>query len=102
MKFKQETLGIRVLIKPLVEKMSAGGIAIVRDERTQAINTDKGEIMMIGDGAWFDQPVKPDFKVGDKVMYAKWGAKTIQDLADKETFYILCNDEDLLVGYSDE
>jgi co-chaperonin GroES (HSP10) len=100
MKFRQETLGIRVLLKPFIETTSKGGIAIARSERSQAINTDKGEVLMIGDSAWYDKPVKPSIKPGDKVFYAKWGAKMLQDEESGE-FYILCNDEDILVGYSD-
>ena len=104
MKFRQDTLGIRVLLRPLdVKKMSAGGIDLsVLSERTQAVNSDKGEIIMIGDSAWYDKPVKPNLKPGDQVYYAKWGAKTLQDPENKEVFYILCNDEDILVGYNNE
>lgn len=95
MKFRPETLAHRVVLKPFIETMSKGGIAIARDERTQAINTDKGEILHIGPDAEFSLKA---LKVGDKVMYAKYGAKTIKD-ADTGEFYILCNDEDVLVGY---
>lgn len=104
MKFKADTLGIRLILRPLdVAKTSKGGIDLsALSERTQAINSDKGEIVMIGEAAWFDKPVKPNLKVGDKVFYAKYGAKTLQDPENKEVFYILCNDEDILVGYTDE
>jgi co-chaperonin GroES (HSP10) len=106
MKFKEDTLGFRLILKPLdVMKMSAGGIDMSAvSERTQAINSDKGEILMIGPAAWGNIPVdqRPKLKVGDKVMYAKWGAKTMQDPENKELFYIVCNDEDILVGYSND
>jgi co-chaperonin GroES (HSP10) len=95
MKFKQETLAHRVILKPFIETMSKGGIAIARSERTQAINTDSGEIFMIGPSCEFGLT---NMKVGDKVKYAKWGAKMMQD-EDTGEFYILCNDEDILVGY---
>lgn len=102
MKFNRETLVHRVILKPFIEKESKGGILIARDERSQAINTDKGTVLMFGDRAWkdfgcTDAPVKP----GDKVYYAKYGAKVLKD-EDTGEFYVLCNDEDILVGYSDE
>lgn len=104
LKFRPDTLGFRVLLKPIdVKKMSEGGIDLsALSSRTQAINSDRGEIVMVGEGAWFDKPVKPALKPGDKVFYAKYGAKTLQDPENKEVFYILCNDEDILVGYTNE
>ena len=104
MKFRQDTLGYRLILKPLdVEKTSKGGIDLsALSERTQAINSDKGEILMIGASAWDQLSVKPNLKVGDKVFYAKWGAKTLQDPENKEVFYIMCNDQDILAGYTDE
>src|SRR5687767_10626679 len=104
MKFRQDTLGYRLILKPLdVKKMSEGGIDLSAiSERTQAINSDKGEILMIGSSAWDSLAVKPNLQVGDKVFYAKWGAKTLQDPENKEVFYIMCNDEDILVGYTND
>lgn len=101
MKFKPETLGFRLVLKPFIETMSKGGIAIARDERSQAINTDKGEVFLIGPACWDNLKKKPELKAGDKVMYAKWGAKMIQD-PDTGEFYIICNDEDILVGYEND
>lgn len=101
MKFRQDTLGIRVVLKPFIETTTKGGIVVARDERSQAINTDKGEVLMVGDAAWYDKPVKPNVKAGDKVYYAKWGAKVIRD-EDNGDFYIICNDEDVLAGYDNE
>lgn len=101
MKFKQESLANRVVLKPLIEKESKGGILIARDERQQAINTDRGSVVMVGPSAWFDMPVKPVYQEGDLVMYAKWGAKVVKD-EDTGEFYILCNDVDILVGYTND
>lgn len=104
MKFQQESLGNRVILKPFIEKVTKGGIVLARDARSQAINTDKGEILMVGPSCWYDQPEvsRPNVKAGDTVFYAKYGAKTIQDLDDPETFYILANDTDILVGYKND
>jgi len=97
MMFKRESLGNRVILKPKVEKQSKGGILIARDERSQAINTDQGTILMIGPACWYDLDPKPDLKPGDQVYYSHYGAKVIKP-EDEEDFYIICNDVDILVG----
>lgn len=101
MRFLQETLAERLILKPLIETMSKGGIAIARDPRSQAINTDRGEVLLIGPQAWYDLPSKPDVKVGDKVYYSHYGAKTIKG-ENQDEYFIICNDKDILVGYKDE
>jgi co-chaperonin GroES (HSP10) len=101
MKFNQMSLGHRVILKPKIEKVSKGGIVIARGEREQAVNTNQGEVFMIGNSCWDNMQVKPDFKVGDKVYYARYGAMTIKP-EGSEDFLVMCNDEDLLVGYQDE
>lgn len=98
MKLKPSSLANRVVIKPLIEKVSKGGIVLPRDERSQAVNTNQGEIYMIGDQAWYDLPSKPDIKVGDKVYYAKYAALVIKP-EDSEDFLVLVNDVDVLVAY---
>jgi co-chaperonin GroES (HSP10) len=107
MKFREDTLGVRVVLKPFVERKSKGGIDLsALSVRSQAINTDKGEILLIGPAAWYDKPSKPNLKVGDKVFYAKYGAKTIRNPAQpdpeaEDAFFVMCNDEDILGGYDD-
>ena len=96
--FKESSLAERVILKPFIEKTSKGGIVIARDERSQAINTDQGEVFMIGPEAWYDLPNKPNIQVGDKVYYSKYGAKVIKP-EGAEDFYIICNDKDILVVY---
>ena len=101
MKFLAETLVHRVLIKPLIQTKTESGIMIARDERSQAINSDRGEIFMVGNLAWKDFGCdQPPVKVGDKVYYAKYGAKVLKD-EDSGDLYIICNDEDVLVGYTE-
>jgi co-chaperonin GroES (HSP10) len=101
MNFNQATLAERVIIKPLIEKETASGILLARDERSQAINTDRGEVFLVGPGAWYDLPQesRPQLKPGDMVYYAKYGAKVLKDEVTNE-FYVICNDKDILVGYS--
>ena len=104
MKFKPDTLVHRVILKPYVlPKKSEGGIDLSAiSERMQAINTDRGEILMFGPKAWKDFGCEEaPVKVGDKVFYAKYGAKVLKD-DNTEQLYIICNDEDILVGYTEE
>ncbi len=101
MKFRPETLGDRVILKPFIlGKKSEGGIILASNTRIQATNSDRGEIYMIGPEAWSHFKKQP-VKVGDKVFYSKYGAKVIKDPAteDEDDFFILCNDVDILVGY---
>ena len=104
MKFRQETLVHRVINKPFVAgKKTAAGIILAQDERMQAVNSDRGEIYMIGLEAWKAFGCKkPPVKVGDKVYYSKYGAKVLKDMSKEDEFFILCNDEDILVGYQDD
>lgn len=103
MKFRQETLVHRVILQPEIEKVSKGGILISRSERTQAINTDKGIVLMFGSQAWKDFGCsEPPVKVGDQVYYSHYGAKILEDPENKDNFFIICNDEDILVGYTTE
>ena len=101
MQFNRDTLDVRVILKPYVlPTKSEGGIDLSAiSVRSQAINTDRGEIYMIGPNCWYESPAKPDLKPGDKVYYSKYGAKVLQDDDTKELFIIL-NDVDILVGYN--
>ena len=104
MKFNPDTLVHRVILKPyILPKKSEGGIDLTAiSERTQAVNTDRGEILMFGPRAWKDFGCEtPPVKIGDKVIYAKYGAKVIKNEKTDELF-IICNDEDILVEYKDE
>lgn len=95
MKFKPETLCYRVILSPYIEKETKSGIVIARDERSQAINTDRGKVLFIGSEA------KCAVKPGDLVYYAKWGAKLLKD-EDTGEMFMICNDEDILVGYEND
>jgi co-chaperonin GroES (HSP10) len=100
MKFRQETLVDRVILKPFVlGKKSAGGIVLPTNQRMDAVNSDKGTVFMVGPEAW-SQFKKQPVKVGDTVFYAKYGAKVLVDPDVEDSFYILCNDVDILVGYT--
>lgn len=91
-----EPVGPRILIKPDVVTKTASGIQIVSNERLMASNSDDGIVVKIGAMAWKDfKDPTPWVKVGDKVKYAKYGAKVLKE-KDSDEFYIICNDEDIL------
>ena len=105
MKFRAETLCHRVLLKPKIETTTKSGIVLATSERAQAINSDQGTVFMVGPSAWKDERVfgqidQQPVKEGDTVFYAKYGAKILKD-PDTSELYIICNDEDILVWYTE-
>lgn len=100
MRFKPETLVYRLILKPDIQKQSKGGIDLsALSDRTQAINTDKGEVLFIGPKAFKDYGHEtPPVSIGDLVYYAKYGAKVLKD-EDSGELFIIVNDEDILVSY---
>lgn len=97
-----EVCGHRVLLKPKdVEKVTKGGIyipdTIAEKER---LATTVGRVVGIGPTAWYDFPGEPWCKVGDLVMYGKYGGKMVD--APDGNKYVLINDEDCLAIVSEE
>ncbi len=78
-------------------KAKSVGIEIVKDRevRYQA-SVDKGVVVSIGSTAWKDFGQEPWAQVGDVVVFAKNAGKTIEDPEDKETPYVVLNDEDIV------
>jgi chaperonin GroES len=68
-----------VLIKPLeAESKTSGGIYL---PDTAKEKPQTGEIMAVGDGSWDEDGEKRipmEVKVGQKVMYKKWGGNEIK------------------------
>lgn len=97
-----KVLGNRVLIlpDPIPEKTSGG---IFRPDTTvehEKYHVVMGTIKAIGDYAWqgfFDS--KPWAKVGDRVVYAKYGGMIVED---NKIQYRLLNDEDIMAIVEDE
>ena len=83
------------LIEPLeVQKQTAAGIVLpdTHDEKSQ-----KGKVIALGKPQITDsgKKVTPEFKVGDTVVYKKWGGDEIKlDMTGKE--YIFVKFEDIL------
>lgn len=65
----------------------------VKEAREIDVNT--GTIVSIGDLAWKDYGGEPWAKVGDRVIYVRYGGKRIQD-PDNDVWYVLLNDKDVI------
>jgi len=68
-----DATGYHVVVRPDIhERVSSGGIILpdaAIDDEQYAVNT--GILVSVGDTAWADQPAWA--KVGDRVMYPKYG-----------------------------
>jgi len=88
--------GDRVLVKPNVEEeKTAGGIVLpdTAKERPQW-----GEVIAVGPGKWDEDGkhrVPMDVKVGDKVIFAKYGGTEVK--VDGEEYLILRESDILAV-----
>lgn len=77
-KFKYQPLFDNVLIKPLdAEEKTASGILLPDSAKEKP---QIGQVMAVGPGATDDKghPVKMVVKVGQKVMYKKWGGNEVK------------------------
>jgi len=86
----------RILIKPeKVENVSKGGILLAIDEKREQAAAEKGTVVLIGSTAFKDFGGDPNIiSVGDKVYFAKYAGKTVEE--EDGTEYILLNDEDII------
>lgn len=81
-----------VLIEPVeLEKKTAAGIVLPdsHDEKSQ-----KGKVIAIGGPIYDDgKEIKPEFKVGQLVIYKKWGGDEVKlDITGKEYTFIKFED----------
>lgn len=98
-------VGHRVLVRQekydehdeLFKRAKASGIEIIKDKETRyQASVDVGTIVSIGKTAWKDFGDEPWAEKGDKVVFAKNAGKIVEDPEDKDTPYILLNDEDIV------
>lgn len=92
-----------VLVKPdEVKTKTDSGIILTIDENKEALAQVYGTIVALGPNAWkaFDDG-EPWAKVGDKIVYSKYGGKI---LLDKESGvkYTMLRDEDVLAVITEE
>ena len=93
MAVKLEPLGDRVVIKPIErEEVTKGGI-IIPD--TAKEKPQEGEIVAVGPGKLSEdgKRIKPDVKVGDRVIYARYAGTEVK-VDDEE--YIVLRESDIL------
>lgn len=101
-----KALGPRLLIKPEFRQKEPQGdsrIIIVEDDRRGIAATEIGWVVDIGPTAYFpsEKYGQPWCKVGDKVIYAKYGGKIVTDPDTGEKFLTI-NDEDIIVAIVEE
>lgn len=94
----------RILVKqldvrkedPVFAAARRAGIAMPEKgqmEREQAA-VDRGEVVAFGPTAFKDFGTDNPLKVGDVIVFARHGGKTVQ--SDDDTKYIVLNDEDVI------
>ncbi len=83
----------RILVQPIREKeVRKGGIIIPDSAKEKPI---EGRVKAVGQGKVGDdgKRVKPDVKVGDKVLYSKYGGTEIKIEGED---YLLMREDDIL------
>ncbi len=88
-------LGDRIIVKPISEEeKSPGGIVL---PETAKEKPQEGEVIAVGPGKLLDngQVVPLEVKVGDRVIYSKYGGTEIK--IDGEEYVILRSDDLLAI-----
>jgi co-chaperonin GroES (HSP10) len=103
-KLHLEPVGHRVLVIPdKLETETESGIVFRSDSKVERGGQIFGTLVAIGPNAWkaFDDG-EPWAYVGDKVAYARYSGKHIED-PETDTTYIILNDDDIVarVEYHD-
>jgi len=98
MKIKFKPLADRLVVKPLEEEeVTASGIVLPETAKEKPM---KGEVLSVGPGARDEDGdrIEMDVKVGDKVLFAKYGGTEIK--VDGEKLLIL-RESDVLAIITD-
>jgi chaperonin GroES len=84
---KLEPLGDRIVVKPIEEETKTRSGIIIPD--TAKEKPQEGEVVAVGKGRVDDKGnrIAPEVKVGDRVLYAKYGGSEIK--INGEEFMIL-------------
>lgn len=91
-------LGDRVLLRPLSleETGSVTSSGIIIPDTVTKDKPEQGEVVAVGEGKWDDgKLIKPTVKVGDRVVFSKYGYDEIK-LGGSE-YYILREDNILAI-----
>lgn len=111
-----EIVGHRLLVKPdpvkeqvdVPEALKVGGFEVVKPadlERREEAATQVGTVIQVGPTAFRafdgDSPNwQPWCKAGDRIIFAKYAGKFVEDPSTKERFFVI-NDEDVQVKVHD-
>ncbi len=91
-------LGDRMVVKPLEEEeVTPSGIVL---PETAKEKPQKGEVLSVGPGARDDdgKRIEMDVKVGDKILFAKYGGTEIKVNSDK---LLILRESDVLAIITD-
>ena len=94
--------GYRLLVEiKAVETVSTGGIVITLDQnvKMEAAGSQFGTVVSIGDTCWTGangEKLSQWCKVGDKILFAKYGGRVVYDPEDKERDLMIMNDTDVI------
>ncbi|MCL2140848.1 MAG: co-chaperone GroES [Dehalococcoidia bacterium] len=94
---KIQPLGERILVKPIArEEISRGGIVL---PDTVKEKPQEGEVIAVGEGKRNEkgERISMDVKVGDVIIYAKYGGTEIKIEGDD---YIILRESDVLAKKS--
>lgn len=83
----------RLLVKPLVQEEKTKGGIYLPDTATKE-KPQEGEVVAVGDDAISNsgQPITSPAKVGQKVLFAKWGGEEYKDEDGTEYKFIKFDD----------
>lgn len=96
--------GYRILVKtqtyvehdPVVAAAKRMGLEVVLDSQTRYdASVDKGVVVAVGPDAWSNCK-EPWAYVGDTIVFARNSGVVIEDPEDKESRYVVINDEDTI------
>lgn len=91
-------LGDRVLIAPIRDTKEKTKSGIYIPETIDKERPEQGKVIAVGDGKWNedgDKRIKPGVKVGDTVLFAKYGPDEIK--VDNIEYLIIREDQILAI-----
>ena len=97
---RQETLEE---IDPVYSSATRAGLVLSHDPNVRKQEgVDVGIVAAIGPTAWKDfGDGTPWAEVGQRVVFAKYAGKKVEDPSDVDKFYVALNDEDIIAVLKD-
>lgn len=98
MKQKIIPLHDRILVRPIKEEKEKTKSGIIIPATVTGERPEQGKVLAVGEGKWNedgDARIKPDVKVGDTVIFSKYGPDEIK--VDGEEYFIIREDSILAV-----